>query len=275
MTGGSVPSLWTALAAAAAAVCALDALCAWRRDLERRRRMHGLLVTKLPEQVGSAAGRRGRRPGGAAGRAVAALRSGGVLALAVPAVLAFGVIVVGGVPGVLGGCAAAYAGGRWLRRRAGERLATAARRDAKVSAAQLPLAAELLAACFAAGSGPGEAAAAVGHSLPGPLGDRLLRAATELRLGGDPGVVWERFGALAGHEGLGRCMERAATTGVPAVEPVSRLAGEWRARRARTAAARARRASVLVTGPLGLCFLPAFLAVGVVPVVLGLADSLL
>jgi hypothetical protein len=32
---------------------------------------------------------------------------------------------------------------------------------------------------------------------------------------------------------------------------------------------------VLVTGPLGLCFLPAFLAVGVAPVVMGLAGSLL
>ena len=39
--------------------------------------------------------------------------------------------------------------------------------------------------------------------------------------------------------------------------------------------ARAERAGVLVTGPLGLCFLPAFLALGIVPVVVGLAGPLL
>ncbi|OEV29597.1 hypothetical protein AN219_15615, partial [Streptomyces nanshensis] len=65
------------------------------------------------------------------------------------------------------------------------------------------------------------------------------------------------------------------TAGAPAVDQVTRLTRELRARRARDASARARRAAVLVTGPLGLCFLPAFLAVGVAPVVLGLARSLL
>jgi hypothetical protein len=32
---------------------------------------------------------------------------------------------------------------------------------------------------------------------------------------------------------------------------------------------------VLVTAPVGLCFLPAFIAVGVLPVVIGLAGSAL
>lgn len=31
----------------------------------------------------------------------------------------------------------------------------------------------------------------------------------------------------------------------------------------------------MVTAPVGLCFLPAFIAVGVLPVVIGLADGLL
>ncbi|MFE3028477.1 type II secretion system F family protein, partial [Nocardia tengchongensis] len=41
------------------------------------------------------------------------------------------------------------------------------------------------------------------------------------------------------------------------------------------AAARAERAGVLIGGPLGLCFLPAFLCLGIVPVVLGLAGRVL
>jgi pilus assembly protein TadC len=37
----------------------------------------------------------------------------------------------------------------------------------------------------------------------------------------------------------------------------------------------ARRAAVLITAPVGLCFLPAFVAIGVLPVVIGVAGGLL
>jgi pilus assembly protein TadC len=128
-----------------------------------------------------------------------------------------------------------------------------------------------MAACLAAGAGPGEAAEAVGRSLDGPLGEILTRLAAELRLGGDPSACWSRFR----HRELARCMERACTTGVPPVEEVSRLAAGYRAEHSREALARARRAGVLATAPLGLCFLPAFLLVGVAPVVMGLAGAIL
>ncbi|MGW8766936.1 type II secretion system F family protein [Streptomyces sp. NPDC055815] len=142
-------------------------------------------------------------------------------------------------------------------------------------ARHLPLAADLLAACAASGAGPGEAAEAVGRSLGGPLGERLTRTAAELRLGGEPAEVWGRFGAIPGAEGLARCMERAGSSGAPAAEAVARHAAALRAGRARAAAAGARRAQVLISAPVGLCFLPAFLAVGVAPVVIGLATGLL
>lgn len=48
-----------------------------------------------------------------------------------------------------------------------------------------------------------------------------------------------------------------------------------RAERVSAAVARAQRAAVLITAPVGLCFLPAFLSVGVAPVVIGLAGGLL
>ncbi|MBC3986196.1 type II secretion system F family protein [Streptomyces sp. AC536] len=142
-------------------------------------------------------------------------------------------------------------------------------------ASQLPLTAEMLAACLAAGAGPPEAAEAVGNSLGGPLGQRLAWAAAELRLGGEPSTVWGRVAALPGAAELARSLERATVTGAPAVEPVTRLAADCRADRGRAATARARRAGVLATAPLGLCFLPAFLLVGVAPVVIGLAEGLL
>ncbi|MER8068523.1 type II secretion system F family protein [Streptomyces sp. NPDC094034] len=183
----------------------------------------------------------------------------------------FGWVMVGGVAGWLVGLAMAYGVRRWLRTRKpddGTGTDEAARR-------QLPLAADLLAACIAAGAGPRDAAEAVGESLGGPVGDRLARTAAELRLGGEPTEAWRRFGEIPGAAGLARCLERAASTGAPAAEPVSRLADGFRAERARAAVARAQRAQVLITAPVGLCFLPAFLAVGVAPVVIGLASGLL
>ncbi|WP_343308297.1 type II secretion system F family protein [Streptomyces sp. SID5770] len=147
--------------------------------------------------------------------------------------------------------------------------------DEEEAARHLPLAADLLAACVASGASPGEAVEAVGRSLGGPLGERLARTAAELRLGGEPAEVWRRFGAIPGAMGLARCLERAGSSGAPSAEAVARHATALRAARARTAAAGARRAQVLISAPVGLCFLPAFLAVGVAPVVIGLATGLL
>ncbi|MFF0477932.1 type II secretion system F family protein [Streptomyces sp. NPDC004284] len=180
-----------------------------------------------------------------------------------------GWVLLGGVGGLCAGVLMA-AGVRW--RAARRALSSVGDEEA---ALHLPLAADLLAACAASGAGPGAAAEAVGRSLGGPLGERLTRTAAELRLGGEPAEVWGRFGAIPGAEGLARCMERAGSSGAPAAEAVARHATALRATRARAAAARARRAQVLISAPVGLCFLPAFLAVGVAPVVIGLAAGLL
>jgi Flp pilus assembly protein TadB len=188
---------------------------------------------------------------------------------------AFAVTVVGGVTGWLVAGVAGCCVWRWMRARKAHAQPSEEETGALAAGEQLPLAAELMAACLAAGSSPRQAADAVGRSLGGPLGVRLIRAATELRLGAEPAAAWGRFEPVPGGDRFARCMERAGTAGVPAVDPVTRFATELRTKQAREASAQARRAAVLVTGPLGLCFLPAFLAVGVAPVVLGLARSLL
>ncbi|WP_368661525.1 type II secretion system F family protein [Streptomyces sp. NA04227] len=147
--------------------------------------------------------------------------------------------------------------------------------DTARAARELPLAADLLAACIAAGADPVEAARAVGMSLDGPVGARLVSGAAELRLGGRQDRAWQRLAALPGAAPLARLLERASESGAPAAEPVACLAREARAEWGRAATARARRAAVLVTAPVGLCFLPAFLAIGVLPVVIGLAGGLM
>jgi pilus assembly protein TadC len=73
---------------------------------------------------------------------------------------------------------------------------------------------------------------------------------------------------------LARAALRSASSGASLASVAADTAAEVRAAARDLAAARGQRASVLITGPLGLCFLPAFLALGVVPVVIGLAAGL-
>ncbi|MFF9375951.1 type II secretion system F family protein [Streptomyces griseoluteus] len=177
----------------------------------------------------------------------------------------------GGLLGVLLGIGAGVALWRWQERRAAAQPATEL--DTAAAARQLPLAAELLAACIEAGAAPVVAAQAVGEALGGPVGDALARGAAEARLGGEPADAWARLTALPGAGALARLLERADRSGLPAAEPVARLASDARAESIRAATVRARRAAVLISAPVGLCFLPAFIAVGVLPVVIGLAGG--
>ncbi|MFB6977349.1 type II secretion system F family protein [Streptomyces scopuliridis] len=253
MTGEFAHRLWVAALVLTAMGSLAFAVAAGRRERRARRRFAALLAAEY--------GRRRPRRGAAEWARRWGPPAGAVI---------FGWVMVGGMAGCLVGLAGAYGVRRWLRtRKPDDRTGT------EEAARQLPLAADLLAACIAAGAGPREAAEAVGESLGGPVGDRLARTAAELRLGGEPAEAWGRFGEIRGAAGLARCLERAGSTGAPAAEPVSRLAEGFRAERARAAVARAQRAQVLITAPVGLCFLPAFLAVGVAPVVIGLASGLL
>ncbi|MFF1507323.1 type II secretion system F family protein [Streptomyces sp. NPDC058326] len=224
-----------------------------RRERGMRRRLGGLFPAPAPRPQKA---RRGLR--GWAGKWAAPVGAFGL-----------GWVLFGAFGGLFAGVLVAAG----VRRAAGRRAASPA--EGEEAARHLPLAADLLAACASAGAGPAEAAEAVGRSLGGPLGERLTRTAAELRLGGEPAEVWRRFGVIPGAAGLARCMERAGSSGAPAAEGVARHAAALRSARARAAEARARRAQVLISAPVGLCFLPAFLAVGVAPVVIGLATGLL
>ncbi|MGW0559991.1 type II secretion system F family protein [Streptomyces sp. NPDC003016] len=260
MSGDVVHRLGVVVSVAATAVWLVLTLAGRRRERLLRRRLAALLAVEAAGETGAGFGRwrRWRPEYGAR-----ALRWGAPLGAAVT-----GYALVGGVSGCAVGAVAAYGTVRWRRGRK-------PREEDPVDTRQLPLAADLLAACVSAGAGPREAAEAVGDSLGGPVGERLSRTAAELRLGSEPADAWGRLGAIPGAAGLARCLERAGATGAPAADPVSRLAEGLRAERAREAAARAQRAGVLMVGPVGLCFLPAFLVVGVVPVVIGLASGLM
>ncbi|MFE9875364.1 type II secretion system F family protein [Streptomyces sp. NPDC005784] len=200
------------------------------------------------------------------------VRSHGRRWLPLLGVVCAGWVLIGGLAGVLVGLAAGFGVRRWRQRR---NPTPPEEYDATQAARQLPLAADLVAACISAGASPVAAARAVGEALGGPVGERLARGAAEVRLGSEPVDAWRRLASIPGAQGLARLLERSGESGVPAAVPVGRLAAEARAEWGRTATARARRAAVMVTAPVGLCFLPAFLAIGVLPVVIGLAGGLL
>lgn len=264
VAGEAVQQAAAVCAVLGAVACPAAALAGLGRRRSVRRRGAALLATGGPER------RRGRRGGRVRTRPGARVK-GWIAPLGAVAV---GWVLVGGLPGCAAGLAGAYGAWRWQRGRRRPEQGSEHTEMAE-AARQLPLAADLLAACISAGAGPWEAAEAVGESLGGPVGRCLARTAAEIRLGGEPAAAWGRFGEIPGASALARCLDRAGSTGAPAAEPVARLAEAMRAERTSAAVARAQRAGVLITGPVGLCFLPAFLTVGVAPVVIGLAAGLL
>lgn len=139
----------------------------------------------------------------------------------------------------------------------------------------LPFALDLLAAALRAGQPPQHAAGQVGAALAGPVGDVLARIARAGALGADPATAWEPLTALAGAAPGVRAVRRAGDSGTALATAFTRLAAELRADRHTRAEESARRAGVLATLPLGLCFLPAFLATAVIPLLLALASHAL
>ncbi|MFD0000145.1 type II secretion system F family protein [Nocardia sp. NPDC127526] len=137
---------------------------------------------------------------------------------------------------------------------------------------------DLFAACLRAGLPASAAAGAVAAGAPEPLRTVLRRAADLLALGADPVTAWEQAGAGCADEGVGalvRMARRSARSGAGLAGAVAELAERRRGAVEDAAAARAERAGVLIGGPLGLCFLPAFVCLGIVPVVIGLAGRVL
>jgi pilus assembly protein TadC len=140
---------------------------------------------------------------------------------------------------------------------------------------------DVLAVCLSAGMAVSTAAAATAPTAPPVLARVMRRAADLLALGADPAVAWSAppdlpAGSLDPQtDALLRLARRSAASGAALAEAVSELAAQCRHDAAHAAAAAAERAGVLIAGPLGLCFLPAFVCLGIVPVVAGLAGDLL
>jgi len=157
-------------------------------------------------------------------------------------------------------------------------------RERAVAADALAVAASLdvLAACLRSGMAVSTAAAAVAETAPAAMAASLSRAADLLALGADPGRAWGSPAAPDDDvtrndhvQAFLRMARRSASSGTALAQGVEDLAVQIRGEAIDAASARAERAAVLMAGPLGLCYLPAFLCLGIVPVVAGLAGEVL
>jgi pilus assembly protein TadC len=134
---------------------------------------------------------------------------------------------------------------------------------------------DLLAVCLEAGLPVAVAVSAAAETLHGAAGARLRRVAGLLELGADPAAAWLAAEHLPAVATFARAAGRSASTGSALAQVARAEATRLRATLLDAAQAKAQRAAVLITGPLGLCFLPAFLVLGIAPVVVGLAGEAL
>jgi pilus assembly protein TadC len=175
-------------------------------------------------------------------------------------------LLVGGVPGVVAAVGLALGADRLLRHGVPD-----GREEAAALARDLPGACDLIAVCLAAGTPVGASLAAVGTAIPPPLGPHLRAVAALQRLGAEPRRAWAD--APPELAALGRVLVRAGESGAAAAPALRALAADSRAAARAATEAAVRRAGVWILAPLGVCFLPAFLCLGVVPLVLGIAGE--
>ena len=138
---------------------------------------------------------------------------------------------------------------------------------------ELPETLDLLAVCLEAGAPMTNAIATVA-AVSQPATAAILHGIdAQLQVGRDPQDAW---GSLADHPDWGppaRDAARSARSGTSLVECLRVHADEARRRRREQETKQARSVGVKSVQPLALCFLPAFVLIGVVPLVASLLGT--
>jgi len=131
-----------------------------------------------------------------------------------------------------------------------------------------------LAAAALRGGQPVSAALSLAAPAAGPArAAQLAQVAVLLRLGADPVEAWRHVAHDDVLAPVAQAACRSADSGIRLARGLAQAADDIRAQVQATAQARAHRASVLAMAPLGLCFLPAFICIGVAPVVIAIAKG--
>lgn len=178
-------------------------------------------------------------------------------------------VLVGGLTGVAAGAVVVVAVLRVVPRLEPR----AVRRRRRLLEAQAPDLLDLLAACLASGATVPAALAATAEGVGEPALGVLARAGAAYRLGAPPEGVAAEFEREPALVPLAAALRRTADTGAPLAAALPGLAEDLRVRRRAQVEAAARTVGVRLTAPLALTFLPAFVLLGVVPVVAALLAS--
>lgn len=164
------------------------------------------------------------------------------------------------------------AGAAWV---ALDRSESRASREARADAARdLPHLVDLLAATLRSGAAPAAALASVCAACPGAAADRLDPVLARLRVGLPAAEVWRVLSYDAVLAPLGHTLARAEASGSSVADAIERLADDLEREALASVEDRARAVGVRAAVPLGLCLLPAFILIGIVPTVAGLLATL-
>ena len=247
----------TGVALAAASCAALAVACVGIPGLAgaaRRRPGERLAAVRSPlkDQAPQAGSGSGRQVGPAARWSAGAV------------VLLAGTVVIGGAAGLVAGLVAALA----------VVIVRPATASPGVDPDEVAVVVDLMAGCLAAGTGLPAALDAASVAADETLQRSCRLVAAALRNGSPPDEAWQSWLADPWLAPVARTAVRTSHSGAAAAADLRRTAVRLRARRRAAAQYKVQRAAVWLVAPLGLFFLPAFVLVAVVPLVLGLLPSL-
>lgn len=138
---------------------------------------------------------------------------------------------------------------------------------------EVPGLADLLGAAVGAGSSVPGALVAVGRAAGGERGLALARAGTALGRGASWAVAWA--GSPSALDPLERALADAWHAGAAPLPVLRLVAAQVRRDVRQRAGVASARLGVRLVLPLGLCLLPSFVLLGIVPLVLSLGTELL
>ena len=178
------------------------------------------------------------------------------------------IVLIDGLFGWVVAVLATFGAWRWLSSRPDEREVDAKRRRRD----ELPVVVDLLAACLASGAPALASLQLVAETAGSTIGGQLRQVAGALSMGASEDEAWA---LLAGDDTapIVETLCRTAKSGTPAAEQLRVVAGDLRVKARESAMNDARKLGVRTAGPLGLCFLPAFVLIGVVPLVASLVEK--
>ena len=150
----------------------------------------------------------------------------------------------------------------------------AVRRAREAAERDLPGLVHLLAGALESGCATGDAVRLVCDAYPGPAAELVSAVSPRLALGIDVESAWSPILEDPRLAVLGRTMVRAHRSGASVAGAVAGLADELGRRSRQRVEERARSVGVKAAVPLGLCLLPSFILLGIVPLAVSLMQSL-